>query len=58
MLKKIFRWLLIILGVVILLVIIAVGVLVWYVNAKQDKFVEDLSEKTGYHLSRYFCGDR
>ncbi|MFT6000145.1 MAG: hypothetical protein ACI81P_002605 [Neolewinella sp.] len=51
MLKKIFRWLLIILGVVILLVIIAVGVLVWYVNAKQDKFVEDLSEKTGLEIA-------
>ncbi|WP_020567833.1 AsmA family protein [Neolewinella persica] len=51
MLKKILRWLLILLCVVVLLVVIAVGALVWYVNANQDKFVEDLSEKTGLEIS-------
>ncbi|MFK8164042.1 MAG: hypothetical protein AB8H12_16475 [Lewinella sp.] len=51
MLKKILRWLLILIGVLILLVVIAVGALIWYVNANQDKFVEDLSEKTGLEIA-------
>jgi hypothetical protein len=51
MLRRIFRWLLIIFGVVILLAVIAVGAAMGYLNAKQDKFVEDLSEKMGLEIA-------
>lgn len=51
MLKRILRWILIFLGVVILLVLIAVGALVWYVNTHQDEFVDKLSEQTGLEIA-------